>query len=205
MLPFLACFSQYNTSLFAGYGTNGGLLRFEVVIAEGVIKNSSTLVYLEGGLKGKKFEDPNFMFRNVNYSSDTRLLFAGLGLAQQFDMKGFSAAPYLGVRFVYARLKDKALVRDIGENNLIRLWGGTQVGPEVENGYGDVITIDGGLRLGVKLGKSVDLLLTGGLSPVKFNTSTTLFGKYWGEAPYPNDYYINLPVWRAEGGLRVHF
>lgn len=194
-----------NASFFAGYSTQGFVIRGDFKISDNFIKGGETFIYLEGGLDQQKFAKENFKFENQNYPSDTRILFAGIGIAQEFVKNKFSIVPYLGLRYAYARFKDKALVSGIGQQNLIRYWNGQKVGPTIENGYGDTFTFDAGLRLGFHISKSLELVASGSISPVKFSTAATVYGKYWGESPYPNDYYIKYEIWRAEGGLRLHF
>ena len=202
--------SEYSISATI-MGTHGFTLRGDCNISEFVNlnqNNSSTRVYIDASFSGKKFDDnANFKFSGTNYSSDVTIYNLGIGFAQEFLLANnkLTFSPFIGVRYESARFKDKSLVDAIGENGLIRYWGGVQVGPSVANAYGNATTIDLGVRLGYKLGKVVELTTNIGFSPIKYSTSETLFGEYWGEAPYSNKYYINRSNIRLEGGLRFNF
>ena len=80
-----------------------------------------------------------------------------------------------------------------------------KVGPVVDNAYGNAVSLELGSRIGVKLARFIALEGTVAVAPFRFSSSSTLFGKYWAQAPYDNDYYIRyLPI-RAEGTLRFLF
>lgn len=192
-------------SLYGGYGTQGPNLRFNYDLDKELFSSFGLSFYGEVGMQGYKFDQPNFTFQSTNYSSNTRLTFAGFGLEGSLEGKTLFLSPYVGIRYIYARFTDQALFDAIGTDNLIRLQNGQKVGPTVENAYGNSITFDVGCRLGIKFSEKLALIVSGGISPVKFQTSTTLFGPYWGEAPYPNSYYIEYPIYRAEAGLRYSF
>lgn len=204
-LLVIAVCAQEQVSLFAGYGTQQIVLRGDYLVSDDFIKGSQTRIYIEGGLDQQKFNERNLNFSGDNYSSDSRVFFVGVGFSQQFNRSKFSISPYAGLRYAYARFKDRALVDAIAEHTLIRYKYGQQVGPVVENGYGDTFTFDIGLRLGFHITKHIEIAFSGGIAPVKFNTAATMYGQYWGESPHSNDYYIKYAIWRAEGGLRFHF
>lgn len=192
-------------SLFGGYGMQGPNLRLNLDLDRELLPNFKTYVYGEVGVKGYKFDEPNFTFENTNYPSNTRLTFIGFGFEGSLESKSVFLSPYVGVRYIYARFVDKALFEAIGSNNLIRLMNGQQVGPKVENAYGNDITFDIGARFGIRLSEKLAIVVSSGVSPIEFLTTTTLFGKYWGEAPYNNSYYIEYPIYRVEAGLHYSF
>lgn len=205
LISVTSVFSQ--TSIFGGYGTQGANLRLNFDLNKQLFSpNIGAILYGEiGGFQGHTFDVSTINFNNTSYPSKTQLYYAGIGLSGSFDSKTFIFQPYLGLRYNYARFVDQALFDAIGESKLIRYHNGQQVGPKVENAYGNAITFDVGTRIGVKLTDRLSLVASVGISPVKFSTTKTMFGKYWGQAPYPNSYYIELPIYRIEGGLSYDF
>jgi hypothetical protein len=201
-------------SLFAGYGSQGLDVAADMNLSSIIdlkLKNASTRFYVDFGLSGKKFTQPNFMFNSVNYSSDVTIFDIDGGFSEEFLFANnhLTITPYIGLRYEKARFKDKSLVSAIGQYNLIRHeYDGSgnlfQVGPTVLNGYGDATTIDAGVGVGYKINKTFEISAKAGFSPVTYSTSGTLFGKYWGEAPYTNPYYINRSSVRFQGGLRIN-
>lgn len=198
-------------SISLGYGTHAFTSRIDLNLSNIIdglsMKNGNTRIYVDLGIAGKSFTNPNFSFRNTNYSSNVLLMDIGAGLSEEFLFSGnhVALAPFIGIRYEKARFTDKTLVDAIGTSGLIRTYAGNQVGPEIKNGYGDATTIDLGFRLGYKFARTFELFANLGYSPIKYSTSGTLFGQYWGQASINNDYYINRPNIRAEGGLRINF
>ena len=197
-------------SIFLGYGTRGINLKADMELADFNNGKSSTRVYFDGTYNPMKFSQPNLTFNSQNYSSNVFLLTVGGGFSQEFLLDRFTVAPLLGLKYNYVRFTDGALVNAIGTNGLIRYrydnWGNqVQVGPDVNNGYGNSINFEVGTRLGIKLADWLELNGTFAYSPITFETSSTMFGEYWGEAPYTNQYYVNPTPLKAEGNIRITF
>jgi hypothetical protein len=199
---------NYRQSFLAGYNTMGVNFRYDFVISEKLLKKGVTRLYLEAGGNKVRFEQENFSFSHIIYSSNCRLIIAGIGLEQEYTFGRTHLSPYVGAHFAYVRFTDRTLVDAIGENGLQRYRDAalTQpVGPPVENAYGNAATFDAGCRLGVLLTSKIELLVSTGYSPLEFSTSSTLFGRYWGEAPYPNQYWVKIRSMRFELGLKLRF
>lgn len=200
---FINVFSQ--TSIFGGYGMQGASLRLNFDLNKEFAPNFNAFIYGEAGFDGYKFSESNFSLSGTNYPSNTRLTYAGFGLSGKLGSNSIFLSPYVGIRYIYARFADQALFDAIGEDKLIRYHNGQKVGPTVENAYGNAVTFDVGTRVGLNITERLALVVSGGISPVKFSTTKTLFGKYWGESPYNNSYYIELPIYRVEAGLNYNF
>jgi hypothetical protein len=195
-------------SLYAGYGTHGVNFRVDLQVADRFFNNSSTLLYLELGGQRITFDQPNIEFAHVVYTSDSRIITLGGGIAQEFMFNRVSLMPFVGLRNEYVRFVSTELVEAIGDHGLIRYSDNTytrQVGPEIDNAYGDAVSFDLGFRLGIRLTGRLQLSGTFGYSPISFNSSDTLFGQYWGEAPYPNPYWVKRKPTRGEFALRFTF
>ncbi|MBK9633441.1 MAG: hypothetical protein IPO64_02670 [Bacteroidetes bacterium] len=197
-------------SISVGYGTHKFVVRGDYNLTENLIKveNSSTRLYLDIGYDWKKFENDDFIFNSNTYSSNVIIFNVGLGVGQEFIFKDkFIVQPYVGILYKYARMADKDLVEAIGTYNLIRraYIGGPQVGKVVDNAYGNLVTIDLGSRFGFRIKKKFEIGGSFGICPAKFSTSNTLFGKYWGEKPYNNDYYIKRFILKAEANFKYNF
>lgn len=187
-------------------GTHGIGLRGEIGSGLSLIPNSRTTYYLDLTAASRKFTTSTFPFNGDLYPSAVWIFNMGLGVGQEFDVRqNIVVIPYLGFRLEYARFKDGDLVTGIGTDNLIRTYGSKQVGPTVENGYGNSITVDIGSRIGYKISSSIEIGGLVGFSPIKYSTANTLFGKYWGATPITNDYYINRSPLRFEAGIKFSF
>jgi hypothetical protein len=198
--------SQNNFTIAAGYGMRGVTIKADYKFDQIVGKNFKPIVYADLGIQGKSFKELNFTFNGIRYPSDVRVLFVGVGAGLELQQKNLILTPFVGLKYAYARFKDRALVDAIGNSNgLQRSRGGVNVGPVVENGYGDVYSLELGTRIGYKISKNISFFTSVAISPIKFSTAATLFGKYWGEAPGANNYYIKYPILNAEGGIRLHF
>lgn len=194
-------------SISGGYGIHKVCVRGDFKLTEKMIKvpNSSTRMYLELGVDWQSFDNPTFYFNSTPYRSDTWMLAAGIGLGQEFIIKKwFVVYPYIGLFYKYARFTDGALVDAIGTYNMQRYWNGQPVGQVVENGYGNLVTVDIGTRIGFRIGKVFEIGGTIAFAPAAYSSQKTLFGEYWGVAPYHNDYYINRLFLKAEGCLRFN-
>ena len=200
-------------SISAGYGTQGLAFGADIRLVELDLNNSYT-----GAIKGylslnsmkRQFERSTFIFNSVSYASDVRLTNLGVGLSVDIKYSRFCINPFVGLKYYYVRFTDQQLVDAIGLGGLIRYhydnYGYlSQVGPQVDNGYGDAIAVDAGLWLGVNLTTVIEIGGLVGASPVTFSTAQSLFGTYWGESPYPNDYYVQVKTLRAELRLRLNF
>lgn len=196
-------------SLYFGYGTLGANIRLDLEITDRYFKESSTRLYLEGGGQGITFEEENFLLDNIMYPSDCRILAFGVGIAQEFRIgRRLSLMPFAGLRNEYVRFKSQELVDAIDGHSLQRYADTAMtipVGPLVENAYGDASALDIGCRLGIALGKRVELNCTAGYASIHFDTASTLFGQYHGQAPYKNAYWVKRPPIRFEGSLRILF
>lgn len=193
-------------SLYAGYGKHGFNARFDIQLSDKYFHESSTLLYLELGGAGVTFAQPNFIFDGVTYPSNSRIVMLGGGIAQEIRLSSrIGITPFLGLHDEYVRFKSQSLVDAIGQNGLQRYEGTTPVGPEVSNGYGDAGTFDIGCRFGIRLSRKLELNFTLGYSPIHFDVADTLFGEYWGQAPYANPYWVKREPVRFEGGLRFKF
>lgn len=202
--------------IMLGYGTHGLLARLDLNLSslaggrEGTVAN--THAYLDLGADGYSFSEPNFTFDGTNYSSGVFLYDIGGGLAEEiaFSNGHLLLTPFVGVRYEKARFADQSLLDAIGTNGINRYerdaYGNQyKVGPTVANGYGDVTTIDLGVRLGFRFCRLLEVTGTAAFAPIKYSTSGTLFGQYWGESPYANNYRIDRPAVRLEGGVRFNF
>lgn len=190
-------------SLYAGYGSHGFNGRLDLEISDKYFNGSSTRFHLELGGQRISFDDPDYNFEGQQYPSDSRVMSLGAGVGQEFHFASFvTITPFAGLRAEFVRFQDRALIDAIGENGIIRYYNGVQVGPSVESAYGDAATIDVGGRIGFQLAPQFEVAGTIGVSPIKFDTATTLFGQYRGEAPYPNSFYVERKPIRFEVGLR---
>lgn len=193
-------------SLYAGYGKHGFNARFDIQLSDKYFHESSTLLYLELGGTSIAFTQPNFIFQGVTYPSNCRIIMLGGGIAQEVRLSNrIGITPFLGLHDEYIRFKSQSLVDAIGQNGLQRYEGTTPVGPEVSNGYGDAGTFDIGCRFSIRLARKLELNFTLGYSPIHFDVADTLFGEYWGQAPYANPYWVKREPVRFEGGLRMKF
>lgn len=200
----IVTYSQ-ESSLSAGYGNRGLVIGIEYKFNTTVLNNFKPLIYADFGLNSQKFKIENITFNGDNYSSDTRVIFGGIGLGLSYENNKFALEPAIGLKYAYARFKDKALVNAIGENGIIRYHNGYQVGPKVENGYGDTYSFEFATTLEYKISENISIYATPSISPIKFGTSDTLFGEYWGESPIENDYFINFSIFNIDAGLQYHF
>lgn len=190
-------------SVHFGYGKHGANARLDIQLAQRYFNTTSTLFYLELGGKSVTFSNPNFIFNNITYPSDSRVMSLAGGIAQEVAFsKRFRIIPYLGLRAEFVRFKSPSLVNAIGANGIQRNWGGTPVGPVVENAYGDATTVDIGSRVSVQLAKRLDLTFSVGYAPIRFDVGSTLFGQYWAQAPYENPYWVRRDRIRSELALR---
>ncbi len=195
-------------SISAGYGTHRIGLRGDFKITEKLIKvpNSSTRMYLEAGIDWQSFQQSTFVFNSYPYRSDTWMLGIGLGIGQEFIVKNwFVAYPYIGLYYKYARFSDPSLVEAIGTYKLQRSWDGVPVGEVVENGYGNLFTIDIGTRIGFRIGKVFEIGGTIAFAPAFYDSQKTLFGRYWAVEPYSNPYHIERIFFKGEGFIRFNF
>jgi hypothetical protein len=197
-------------SISVGYGTHKFVVRGDYNLTENFIKvdNSSTRLYFDIGYDWKKFDRDEFIFNSVSYPSNVFMFNIGLGIGQEFIFKEkFIIQPYIGILYKYAKLADRDLADAIGEYNLIRYAyvGGPQVGKVVDNAYGNLVTVDLGSRFGFRIKKKFEVGGSFGICPAKFSTSNTLFGKYWGEKPNKNDYYIKRFILKAEANFKYNF
>lgn len=191
-------------SLAIGPGSHGlnGKLDFEFGPKR---PGSSSRLYLDVGGAGWSFDNPTFILNGISYSSNVTILAIGVGVTQEFVLsEKFVVSPFAGLRGEFVRFSDGDLVSRIGDSGLDRLQGGITVGQRVENAYGEAMTFDLGTRVGFRFSNHVELSGTIGFSPIKFETASTLFGEYWGEAPYPNEYHVHRASMRLEVGLRFH-
>jgi hypothetical protein len=197
-------------SIGIGYGTRGFNLKADMALISFNNNKSTTRVYVDGTYQTIKFSQSNFSFNYILYPSNVFLLTIGGGLSQEFVLDRLTLAPLLGIKYNYVRFTDKALVDAIGTNGMNRLiydsWGNEiQVGPTVDNGYGNSISFEIGTRAGIKITEWLEINGTVAFNPISFSTAATLFGEYRGEAPYVNDYYVNPTPIKAEGNIRFTF
>lgn len=201
-------------SLSAGYGTGGLIFRgdfniYDLSMAD-PFTGGSLRIYLDLGFKGVSFDEPTFIFNRERYVSDARMIVLGLGGGLDAKYGRWSLYPFFGFRTYDVRFTDPALVDAIGTYGIrrykINSYGyEEQVGPLVENAYGNAFTIDAGGSVGYYITSIIEVGTLIGISPVKFSTSKSLFGEYFGEPPYPNDYYVKPKTVRAEVRLRFNF
>lgn len=194
-------------SISLGYGTHKIAVRGDFKITDNLVKkeNSSTRLYCELGADWQKF-DFDINFKSIPYKSNVYMIALGIGIGQEFIFKErVSIQPYLGLFYKYARFVDRDLVKNIGEYSLIRYYAGAQVGKPVENGYGNLFTIDLGSRIGFRITDKIELGGSIGICPAKFSTENSLFGKYWAQKPYPNDYYIKRLLLKGEANIKINF
>ena len=192
-------------SVALGYGNMGFNLKVDMAFFMFNYNKTSTRFYVDVNYQPLSFARQNLTFQNTNYPSDVFFLGVGGGLSQEFNLERFTVTPLLGVKYYYVRFYDKALVDAIGSNGLIRYYNGRQVGPTVSNGYGDKVSFEVGTRLGYKVTKWLEFNTTAVFTPNEFSTAGTLFGKYWGEAPYTNDYFVDKLPLKLEGNVRINF
>jgi hypothetical protein len=194
-------------SLYAGYGKHGSNFRLDLQLSDKHFNHSSTLFYIELGGQGITFDQPNLNFAGIEYPSDCRLVTLGGGIAQEFLFNNrWSVMPFIGLRNEYVSFKSSALADAIGNSGLQRYADNAMtipVGPAVNNAYGDASSFDIGCRLGIRLGKRFYLMSTIGYSPIHFDTGDTMFGQYWGQAPYFNPYWVKRNPSRYELALRM--
>ncbi|MFA6165863.1 MAG: hypothetical protein WC700_04545 [Gemmatimonadaceae bacterium] len=192
-----------SASLYAGQGSHGFNARVDLEVGSTQARGSSNRLYVEFGGQGITFDNPEFIFENKSYASKSRIISLGAGVGREMQIGSrLSVMPFAGMRAEYIRFTDADLVAGIGDKGLIRYSGGHQVGPEIENAYGDAISFDVGARLGLRLTDRFEVNGSLGFSPIKFDTKTTLFGQYWGESPNPNPYRTERKLMRLEVGLR---
>lgn len=202
-------FGYSDLSLFVGYGTHGFCARIDLQMSQRYFKQTSTRFYLDVGGQNISFDNPNFKFDNIIYTSDCRLFSIAGGIAQEVRFgRRASLTPFLGMRAEYVRFKDASLVEAIGNHGIIR-WSDAnhtrQLGPVVDNAYGDAVTGEAGCRLAVILTQRISICASINYSPVTFSTPDSLFGKYLGEAPYENPYWVKRRPVRSELALRFTF
>lgn len=192
-------------SVALGYGNMGFNLKVDIAFFMFNYNKTSTRFYLDVNYQPLSFAQKNFTFNNVNYPSDVFFLGVGGGLSQEFNLERFTITPLIGVKYYYVRFYDKALVDAIGVDGLNRYIGGIPVGPTVNNGYGNKVSFEVGTRLGYKITKWLEINSTAVFTPNEFSTAGSLFGKYWGEAPYSNAYFVDKLPFKLEGNVRINF
>lgn len=195
-------------SIAIGYGNMGVNLKVDMAFMMYNQDKSSTRFYIDANYLPLSFTQSQLRFNSVNYPSDVFLLSLGGGFAQEFVFDRFTVSPLLGARYYYVRFTDKSLVDAIGTYNLIRYSDQTQtrqVGPVVNNAYGNTFGFEVGTKVGIRLTQWLELCGTATFIPFEFSTAGTLFGKYWGEAPAPNPYYVDRMPLKLEGGVRFNF
>lgn len=215
LITFLTVFSsdslaQSFASVSVGYGTQKIAVRGDFNVSESLINvdNSSTRVYIELGGDWQKFEQETFLFNRIPYKSNVWMLGIGAGIGQEFIFKDvFVLYPYFGIYYKYARFTDQALVEAIGTQGIQRYVNNytRAVGKVVNNGYGNLFTVDLGTRIGFRIKDKFEIGGTVGLCPQRFSTPNTLFGRYWAEKPYENELYIKRSLLKAEASLKFHF
>lgn len=192
-----------------GYGTQGWILRADARVMDvalvSPLPTGSLKAYVELGTKGISFSKSSFTFEHEDYPSNARLTVFGFGGGMEMRYQKFSIYPYLGFRYYYVRFTDQTLRDAIGSQGIQRYNGYDPVGPVVNNAYGDAFSIDLGGTLGYRITKVFEIGGLLGISPVSFNSAETLFGRYWGEAPELNPYYVQLHAIRAEIRARFNF
>lgn len=198
---------EYALSLgYTNMGLNG---RFDVAFKHFLKDQSSSRVYLDFSYQGISFSQSVLTFNRQDYSSDAFLFSIGGGIMQEFVIaKRLAISPFIGARYYYVRFTDGDLVDAIGTNTLIRYTDFTYskvAGPVVENGYGNTFGFEVGTVIGIKIIKWLEIYGSFSFAPLEFSTPNSLFGKYWGEAPQPNSYYVDKFPVRMGGGLRFSF
>lgn len=199
-------------SVYIGYGVHKIVARGDFKLSDKLIKvkNSSTRLYFDLGGDWQKFKQEDFEFSHVKYSSKVWMLSIGVGIGQEFIFYKdiFVIQPYFGLFYKYARFTDKDLVSAIGDNGIQRYTDytySTPIGKPVKNGYGNAFMIDFGSRIGFRIKKRFELGGSIGICPIKFSSANSLFGKYWAEKPYGNDYYIKRLLFKADVGIKINF
>lgn len=201
-------------SIAIGYGNGGTAFRGDLRLTELNIMDPFTTgsikFYMELAFKRITFDEPNFTFNHINYPSNARVNGLGAGLSLDLKYNQWNINPYVGLRNYYVRFTDQTLIDAIGEKGLQRYWTdewGNEypVGPEVPNGYGDAVSFDIGGGAGYHITPVLEIVALLGLSPVTFDTGSTLFGPYFGEAPYPNSFYVRINSIRGELRLKFNF
>jgi hypothetical protein len=199
-------FSPPGKSLAFTYSSFGLNARYDFPFSNKLFKKGDSRFYLELGGKNIKFKQQNMTFNKIQYPSDSRLILIGIGFGQEYIYSRLTITPFFGFRWAYIRFQSKALADAIGDRGLQRYKdiALTQpVGPPVENAYGNALNFDCGLRLSIILSKKVEILASSAFSPIKFDTASSLFGEFWGEAPYPNSYWVKMNALRFELGIRI--
>jgi hypothetical protein len=201
-------------SFSVGYGTQGYALQGDYGIVDIPVKArfnvASLRVLAEIGFKPITFSQTTYTFDYVQYPSDARLTTFTLAGGFEFRKEHWSLYPYLGFRYFYVRFTDPDLVDAIGATGIRRYntddYGTRyQVGPVVPNAYGDAFALDLGGMAGYHFTRTFEVSGLVGLSPASFSTASTLYGRYRGEAPYFNPFYVKpFPV-RGELKLRFNF
>lgn len=202
-------FKSEEYALSLGYGNMGFNGKFDVAFMHYLKDQSSSRFYLDFSYQPMSFSVSSFNFNHQNYSSDAFLFSFGGGIMQEFLIaKRLIISPFIGARYYYVRFTDGDLVDAIGTNTLVRYTDFTYsktAGPVVENGYGNTFGFEAGTVVGIKIIKWLEVYGSFSFAPVEFSTANTLFGKYWGESPYPNNYYVDKLPLRMGGGLRFSF
>ncbi|MBL7789388.1 MAG: hypothetical protein JNL75_06085 [Chitinophagales bacterium] len=204
---------EFRSQLYSaalGYGNMGFNLKVDMAFLMFNNNKSSTRFYIDANYQPLSFGRKNFTFENTNYPSDVFFIGVGGGLSQEFNLERFTITPLLGLKYYYVRFYDKALVDAIGQNGLERYitdqFGNRRiVGPTVSNGYGNKVSFEVGTRLGFKVTKWLEFSTTAVFTPNEFSTAGSLFGKYWGEAPYTNEYFVDKLPLKLEGNVRFNF
>lgn len=196
-------------SIAAGYGSQGLFVKGDYKIGEiDILNNPAAKLYIDFNIKGKTFDQSTFIFSSVPYPSDVNQYMIGIGGGLDFKFNHLSVSPYIGARYYYVRFKDMDLFDAIGESNLIRFRPGSttiQVGPTVDNGYGNTFSIDLGTWIGYHISPTFEIGGSIGISPAKFSTAASLYGKYWGEAPYENWFHVKIDPIRLQAGIKLNF
>ena len=193
-------------NLFGGYGTHGIVFGFNCRIATAKSGKSGTRLYLDLSSQGISFSTP-IVFKSQSYNSDTRIMSFGGGIAKEYYLKpGFHLAPFIGVRFDDAHFKDSYINNEIGDGQLIRYWDGVEVGSRLSKDYGGSrLAVDIGGCFNIRIAKRFWLMIKVAVSPIKYDSNESMYGKYWADTQNLNDYAINRSIIRSEVTLNFGF
>lgn len=198
-------------NLFAGYGNLGAAFEGDWRIFLSEKKPIGTKIYLNFGFQSQKFDSAYFRFGTPGnfkeYSSDTRIVMYGLGLSEDYYVSPkFTLGGFIGMRFESSKLKDSYINDQVRGGQFIRYLGGVEVGKRLDDSYGSSeLAIDIGGYACVNLSKKFWLKLKGGLCKIYYASDNSLYGQYWANTNYKNNYYINRPIARAEISLGLSF
>ncbi len=193
-------------NLFAGYGTHGivcgGNLRFATTSSG----KSGTRLYFDIGYQEISFDRP-LTFKGEEHNSDTKIISYDAGLAQEFYLlRGFHFVLFAGVRFDVAQFKDDNINETIGDGELVRYWNDIEVGKRLKKDYGNsLLAFDVGCCLNIKLSKRLWLIGKAAISPVKYDSNNSMYGKYWADTEHLNNFAINRSIYRVEALLSYGF